>query len=232
MTASVPKPSMWPLTSPEPQRTLSCQPPTPDGIWVLTPIPSQPSVNTETRASHSCSSHPNSPSLYTNPDPQSQEDAEFLSLLLHREHSVALERPCRIRATQDSTQPKPLPAPGRFPMKPFNNCRKRHAPVCPSTLTSIPAMLPQDETHSWTSPDTGTCPFPKNTSEGFRTPLRTGVTPLPPHTLPAELPAPLREPLLPFSGSHFLLTSGRVGSAEILRPSLQTRKRLRSPEKG
>lgn len=39
--------------------------------------------------------------------------------------------------------------------------------------------------------------------------------------------------MLPFSCSHFLLTSGRrVGSAEILRSSLQTRKRRRSPEKG
>lgn len=65
-------------------------------------------------------------------------------------------------------------------------------------------------------------------------PFRTGLTSLPSHALmPAELPASLRALLLPFSCSHFLLTSGsRVGSAEILRSSLQTRKHQRPPENG
>lgn len=127
-------------------------------------------------------------------------------------------------------------SPSRMQQSRLINCRERHTHMHPSPFTSVLLLrCPRTGyTLARTCPNIVTCSFPNDTSKRFRTLFRTGLTSLSSHVLmPVELPASLQALLLPFSGSHFLLTSGsRVGSAEILRSSLHTRKRRRSPEKG
>lgn len=241
-----------------PQKTLSKQPPfpTPDITWVFTPIHSpvkcQHRNQGQSRDMHApATAGLNSPSL-----PEAQHlSRPTVSRGYQVYHFASPDTTlCRIETplpdqncagqhsapTQRTSLSPPWggsrPNPSRMQQSCLINCRKRHTHMHPSTLASVLLLrCPRTRyTLAQTGPNVVTCPFPNDTSKKFRTLFRTGLTSLPSHALtPAELPASLQALLLPFSCSHFLLTSGsRVGSAEILRSSLQTRKRWRSPEKG